>query len=331
MDCWYDVISIIRKVFTGFNGNISELKDLFDFYLNLPNNGDVGSVICVLMLNALNACGVSHWLHYDHAGIFEMIIFTEQHVHLFLYYDVRCSQMNTIWRMAWKPWSMPLSLIHECIVFNGFHSTIPAIVHEFNNHECNARMVSVEWFQCRDSNPDLHAFGMACCHWHHMTFSIGHVINDSIWTNNEQHTFTGQNACWHTIMIENNNCKPVHPVGMFAILTMIRTGNTVLMIPMRAWLLWNDSLVMSSFRSSLQWFSFSVKDMRSCNHMELWQCLMRTCTRNRLTRFRDRSILIISLAPVYMVSFQWFRFILASFIIKMITLFTILTHSINMK
>ena len=41
---------------------------------------------------------------------FEMIIFTErnrrlteQHVHLFLYYDVRCSQMNTIWRMAWKP------------------------------------------------------------------------------------------------------------------------------------------------------------------------------------------------------------------------------------
>jgi len=35
-------------------------------------------------------------------------------------------------------------------------------------------------------------------------------------------------------MIENNNCKPVHPVGMFIMLTMIRTGNTVLMIPMRA-------------------------------------------------------------------------------------------------
>lgn len=70
--------------------------------------------------------------------------------------------------MAWKPIimvSMPLSFVHERIVFNGFHSTIPAIVHEFNdNHECNARMVSVEWFQCRDSNPDLHAFDMACCH-----------------------------------------------------------------------------------------------------------------------------------------------------------------------
>ncbi len=98
---------------------------------------------------------------------------------IFLYYDVRCSQMNTIMIMAWKPWLsvfMPLSFVHERIVFNGFHSTIPAIVHEFNDtHECNARMVSVEWFQCRDSNPDLHAFDMACCHWHHMTFSIGHV------------------------------------------------------------------------------------------------------------------------------------------------------------
>jgi len=39
-------------------------QDLFDFYLNLPNNGDVEwepccSMICVLMLNALNACGIS--------------------------------------------------------------------------------------------------------------------------------------------------------------------------------------------------------------------------------------------------------------------------------
>lgn len=47
-----------------FQWGLSELKDLFDFYLNLPNNGDVEwepcrSMICVLMLNALNACGIS--------------------------------------------------------------------------------------------------------------------------------------------------------------------------------------------------------------------------------------------------------------------------------
>lgn len=111
----------------------------------------------------------------------------------------------------------------------------------------------------------------------------------------------------------------------------VHDSNACMTVMMRAWLLWNDSLAISSFRSSLQWFSFSAKDMRSCNHMELWQWMMRTRTHNKLTRFRDRSILIISLAPVYMVPFQWFRFILASFIIKMITLFTILTHSINMK
>lgn len=34
-------------------------------------------------------------------------------------------------------------------------------------------------------------------------------------------------------MIENNDCKPVHLVGMFAILTMIRIGNTVLMTVMK--------------------------------------------------------------------------------------------------
>lgn len=197
MDYWYDVISIIRKVFTEVSIGTSVswricLISIWIYRIMVMSNGNRAIPWFASWCWTHWMHVASHWLHADHAGIFEMIIFTErnrrlteQHVHLFLYYDVRCSQMNTIWRMAWKPIIMvfmPLSFVHERIVFNGFHSTIPAIVHEFNDtHECNARMVSVEWFQCRDSNPDLHAFDMACCHWHHMTFSIRHVINDSIW------------------------------------------------------------------------------------------------------------------------------------------------------
>ena len=53
-----------ESIHWGFNRDISELKDLFDFNVNLPNNGDVEwepcrSVICVLMLNTLNAWGIS--------------------------------------------------------------------------------------------------------------------------------------------------------------------------------------------------------------------------------------------------------------------------------
>ena len=67
MDYWYNLwchFNHQESIHWGFNRDISELKDLFDFYLNLPNNGDVEwepccSMICVLMLNALNACGIS--------------------------------------------------------------------------------------------------------------------------------------------------------------------------------------------------------------------------------------------------------------------------------